>query len=67
MRDLPATFLPGLAFAALAAWSWIADRRRMRRRNLDDVGIMPWTGLFVWSLLPACVLLGLALREWAAG
>ena len=51
----------GLAFVA-----WLADRRRMRRSNPDDVGFMPWTGIFLVALLAACVLLGLAAREWLA-
>ena len=56
----------GLA-ACLAMLAWWSDRRRMRRRNPDAVGFMPWTGVFFLSLLCACVLLGLAAREWLAG
>ena len=46
--------------AALAAW--LGDRRRMRRSRPDDVGFMPWTAVFFWATLVACVSLGLALR-----
>lgn len=67
MRDVPITLLPGLACAALMAWSWMADRRRLKRRDLDAVGLVPWTGVFFWSLLLGCVLLGLAARDWVAG
>ena len=56
----------GLA-VAVAAWAWLADRRRSRRSNPDAVGFMPWTGLFFWALMIACVMLGLAAREWLAG
>jgi hypothetical protein len=66
MADLPATLAPGLAAAAIAVVSWWADRRRLRRRNMDAVGFMPWEPIFVWSLLAACVLLGVAARVWFA-
>lgn len=67
MDDWPATFLPGVIAASLAVIAWWGDRRRMRRRDPDKVGFMPWTGVFFWSLLGACVLLGLSAREWIAG
>lgn len=51
----------------LALAARLGDRRRMRRSNPDDVGFMPWTGLFFWAMLSACVLLGLATRAWLAG
>lgn len=56
----------GLAAAALALTAWLGDYRRARRRDPDAVGVMPWTVLFMLSLLAACVLLGLAGREWLA-
>ena len=67
MEDWPPELLPGLVAVVICTLAWYADRRRMRRRNLDAVGFMPWTAAFFWSLLAACVLLGLALREWLAG
>jgi len=57
----------GLSAVVLAAVAWAGDRRRMRRRNLDRVGLMPWTSLFFWALLAALILLGLAARAWLAG
>ena len=48
------------------AVAWIGDRRRTRRKNADDVGFMPWTGLFFVGLLVALVLIGLAARMWLA-
>ena len=57
----------GLAAVVLAALAWTGDRRRHRRRNLDRVGIMPWTPIFFLALLAAIVLLGLAARDWIAG
>lgn len=43
----------------VAGLAWWGDRRRLRRRDLDRVGLMPWEALFFWSLLVA-VLLGAA-------
>ncbi|MCB2060024.1 MAG: hypothetical protein R3E09_16205 [Novosphingobium sp.] len=57
----------GAVALILAAIAWIGDRRRMRRKHADDVGFMPWTGLFFGALIVALVLLGLAAREWLAG
>lgn len=57
----------GLVAAAVAGAAWIADRRRVRRSDLDAVGWVPWTGLFFASLIVACVTLGLAGRAWLAG
>ena len=46
----------------LSALAWIAERRRLRRSDLDKVGWVPWTSLFFWALLAAVLLLGLALK-----
>lgn len=59
--------LAGGAATLLAVFAIIADRRRLRRRDPDAVGLVPWTAVFFWSLLAACLLLGLAAREWLAG
>ena len=56
----------GLLSAAVAAIAWMGDRRRMRRADLDAVGFMPWTVVFLWAFLAACVLLGLAGKAWLA-
>lgn len=56
----------GLAAAMLALAAWLGDHRRARRKNPDAVGFMPWTTVFLLALLAACVLLGLAGREWLA-
>lgn len=50
-----------LALAISAIW---AERRRFRRKNLDAVGFMPWTAIYLASFLAAIVLSGLAAREW---
>ncbi|WP_067735376.1 LPXTG cell wall anchor domain-containing protein [Novosphingobium naphthalenivorans] len=53
--------------ALLALLAWIGDRRRMRRRDMDRVGFMPWTPIFFWSLLAAVLLLGLGGRALLGG
>jgi hypothetical protein len=68
MIHLPTLSLAGgLLAVALAAVAWLGDRRRIRRTDPDAVGFMPWTLVFLLSLVVACVLLGLAGREWLAG
>ena len=57
----------GAVAAGIAAWASLADRRRVRRTNLDAVGFMPWTPIFFVALLVACVALGLAARSWFSG
>ena len=56
-----------LTAVALAALAWLADRRRMRRRDPDAVGWMPWTAVFFWALVVACVAGGLAVQAWVRG
>lgn len=59
--------LAGIAAVSVAAIAWFADRRRLRRANLDRVGWMPWTMLFFWALLAAIMLTGLALKAHFSG
>jgi hypothetical protein len=55
-----------LSAVVIAAIAWNGDRRRFRRKNLDDVGFMPWTPIFFLALLVAIILIGLAARQWLA-
>ena len=64
MSDLDLLAVWGGLLAMLAVLAWYGDYRRMRRRDLDAVGFMPWTKIFFLSLLGACTLLGLAARMW---
>ena len=57
----------GLLALMLAGLAYVGDLRRMRRRHADAVGFMPWVTLFFWSLLFACILLGIAARSWLTG
>ena len=65
MADLPPLpLLGGLVAVALAAVARLADRRRMRRSDPDAVGFMPWTTVFFWAFLCACLLLTVAVLDW---
>lgn len=59
--------IAGALAAAVALLAWVQDRRRMRRRDLDRVGFMPWTAVFFWSLMAAVLLLGLSGRALLPG
>lgn len=48
-----------VVIAAVAAF---ADRRRMRRDNLDRVGFMPWAMIMVLALVSAAVFAAFALK-----
>lgn len=59
--------LGGAAAALVALVAWIADYRRERRRDLDRVGFVPWTGVFFFALIIAVLLLGMAGQAWLKG
>ncbi|MEN3748228.1 hypothetical protein TPR58_13715 [Sphingomonas sp. HF-S3] len=48
--------------AAMVLVSGFADRRRNRRRNLDDAGFMPWPLIQILALLATVILLALAAK-----
>ena len=55
------------ACALVALGAIYADRRRMKRRHIDRVGFMPWTGISMLALFIAAALLLLAIKGWASG
>ena len=59
--------LAGMTALVLAAIAWSAERRRLRRIDLDRVGWVPWTSLFFFALLAGIVLLALAIKARAGG
>jgi hypothetical protein len=59
--------LAGAGFMILAVVATFAEWRRSRRRNIDRVGWVPWTAVFLASFLLANVLLLLAVKGWLAG
>lgn len=62
--------LVALAGAGLVVLSFIAlaaDRLRLKRKQLDRVGWVPWTGLFIIGLMAGAGLIALALPKALAG
>ncbi len=54
-----------LLFIALIAF-W-AEARRVKRRQIDRVGWMPWTKIFFVCALVGLTLLGMGITGWASG
>ncbi len=59
----------GLVFAGVGAGALVltvtsvfADRRRLRRSNMDDVGFMPWTLITVIGTIATLFAFALAVR-----
>jgi hypothetical protein len=56
----------GAMAVLVAVVAWIGDRRRMKRRDIERVGFMPWTSVFFFALMAAVLLLGVVGRDWLA-
>ena len=50
----------------LAVIAWVGENKRLRRKDLDRVGFMPWTGIFFVAVLAAVVLIALAVKQWVS-
>ncbi len=59
--------LVGGALLLVALAATIGERRRLRRKQIDAVGWMPWTTVFVISFFAGMILLALAASGWAGG
>ena len=59
--------LPALACVAIALAAAVGDRRRLRRRDPDAVGFMPWTTMSFFASAGALVFAALAFSGWRAG
>ena len=55
----------GLLLIALAAYA--GERRRMRRKRIDEVGFMPWTRVFFVAFFSGVVMLAMAVTGWLKG
>lgn len=53
-----------LAMSALAGTAAIADARRMRRRDFDRVGFMPWSLILIVSLIVAAFATAITLKGY---
>jgi hypothetical protein len=64
-QRMPSTYAVGMfIFLGLAGVASIGERVRIRRRrSAEQVGLMPWPPIFIFSLLLAAVFAGLWLRE----
>lgn len=63
--DLVALSGAGLVLVGFLALA--ADRLRLRRKHLDQVGWVPWTGLFLLAFVAGTGLIALALPKALAG
>ena len=59
--------LLGAGFLVLAAVALFADKRRSKRKNINRVGFMPWTAIFMGSMIIGGGLLALALPRVIGG
>jgi len=64
-----ATFaaLWGGGFLLLALMALIAEVRRVRRKQADRVGCMPWTAIFFIAAMLGVTLVIMAIKGWFAG
>lgn len=62
---MPSSYAVGMfIFLGLAGVASIGERLRIRRRrSAEQVGLMPWPPILIFSLLLASVFAGLWLRE----
>ncbi len=54
-------------FLLLSVIALVADWRRTKRKDIDRVGCMPWTVVFLCSAFIGCGLLVMAVKGWIAG
>lgn len=59
--------IAGVALLLFAAVALVADRRRVKRRHIDQVGWVPWTKVFFAALLVGVTLVMFAVKGWHSG
>ncbi|MEW4466413.1 hypothetical protein AB1K62_01095 [Parasphingorhabdus sp. JC815] len=62
LPDLGGWAIAGGVAVLVAAIAAIAERRRNNRKNIENVGFMPWPFIMVMALLFAAISIGLALK-----
>ncbi len=55
--------IAAIASAGFTALCMFADRRRHRRKILEKVGFMPWTGLSIFATLATVLSIALAIKS----
>lgn len=53
----------GAGAVATAVVASVADRRRMRRKNADDVGFMPWPLITIIAIIVALFATALGIKS----
>ena len=59
--------LAGGGLLLLALVAMLAESRRYRRKNVDKVGCMPWTAMFLACAVTGAGLLIVAVKGWLSG
>lgn len=57
----------GGAFLLAAAFALVADWRRAKRKDIDRVGCMPWTLVFLCAAMIGAGLMVMAIKGWLGG
>ncbi len=65
--DATLVALWGAGLLLVAAIAWLGERRRLKRNQIDAVGWMPWTTLFVLAFFCGTVLMVVAVVGWLRG
>ena len=65
--DATLAALAGGVLLLVAVVSAFAERRRLRRSQIDAVGFVPWTAVFFLAFFPGVTLLALGVMGWLRG
>jgi len=60
--DLGGWAIAGGVAVLIAAIAALAERRRNNRKNIENVGFMPWPFIMMMALLFAAISIGLAIK-----
>ncbi len=57
----------GGALLAFSAAAFLGDRRRMRRKDINAVGMIPWRDLSAYAAFAGLILLIVGISGWIRG
>lgn len=63
--DTTIYLLWGAGFVLLALVAMLAEHLRHKRRQIDKVGCIPWTAIFLAAAMCAAGLITMAVQHWA--